>query len=694
MISRTRWFENSYSRMLVDMHISDHDPSFMRRYDPEKYVSEMKRAGVDCAMIYAVNHLGYSFFKSTVGRMHPNLDGRDIFGETVALLRKANIDIVGIWTSIVATYPTNEKPAWRMVLPGKSQPVNRTWFACPNNADYRDYSAREVAELSAYDIDGVYVDMTFWPDFCLCHTCRERWRREFNAEIPLTVDLGDPGWMAFYNRRMDWMAEYAHFVTDAAKRAKPSITVAHQFSTITFGSVKCGMDARTGRDASDYASGDIHMGRLHQRVSAKVFGAFTSAWPFEMLTPVNERLTDHQSLKAVETICCEAANILASGGAAFRIHDINPDGTLDTFVYDALAEVHARTEPFTRLCRRHFPRPYALTGVYFHDQARVDIKENGTPLVSDRGAAHNFQFKSRYTDEVAGTLEILSRHHIPARVVPPGQIGSSGVNTLVLNNCVCLTPEQAEEIRAFVRDGGLLVATGNVGLYDLSGHKFPDFQLADVLGVRWTGRATPGHHAIHEPETGYSLSHLHAPHWSSEHAWFVEATTARPLAYVAVPHFDPGDPARYASHHCNPSSVVTDSPAITFQCFGRGACLYIYSHFLALPNHAHKAYGGKLLRAHLPKENQIETCAPCCVEITWMRSTQESAWILSFVNYSEEQPPVPVSTIRVRAALPIGFAPTRARLASNNAEIPLHVADGWLELSIPGLEIMEMVELS
>lgn len=689
------WYQTSYERMLVDMHITDHDPSFLQRYDPAAYADAMQRAGVDCAMVYAVNHAGFSFFPSRTGRMHPNLHGRDIFRETVAELRKRNITPVAIWTSIVATFPTCEQPAWRVAFPdGTQQPHGRTWLACPNSPGYRDYSARELAELAAHDIDGIFIDMTFWPTICVCHTCRQRWRDEAGAEIPATIHLGDPAWMAFQNRRMDWMAEYARFVTDAVHRVRPGLTVVHQGSTITFNSVKVGMDRRTLHDHSEYATGDFHMGPLHQLASAKILGALTRSWPFELMTPVNERLNDHQCLKSVETLCCEAANTLASGGAPFRIHDINPDGTLDAFVYDTLAEVSARMRPFTEAARRHQPRPFALTGVYFEDRARVDLKENGAPVFRTTGDTSNFRFQSRYADEVSGAIRVLARHHIPCRVVAPGQLAASGVNTLLLTSCPCLRPEEARAIREFVRQGGLLVATGPVGLHDLDGATFPDSQLADVLGVRWTGRATPDNHAIHERDTGYTLSHYNAVTWSSEHAWFVEATTARALAHVAVPRFPQTKPeTRWASHHCSPSTEVTDHPAVAFNRFGAGACLYIASHLLALPGHAHQSYAAKLLRAHLPRGNGIETDAPRCVEITWLRSTREPAWLLNFVNYSAEQPPVPVGAIRVRAALPHGFTPTRARLVSSNTPLPLHTADGWLELTVPRLDILEMVEL-
>jgi len=79
------WIQHCYSRLLIDNHISEDDPSFMTCFDPQRYVDMVKKAGVEASMVYACDHNGNCYYPSQVGHMHRNLNVRDIFGETVIL---------------------------------------------------------------------------------------------------------------------------------------------------------------------------------------------------------------------------------------------------------------------------------------------------------------------------------------------------------------------------------------------------------------------------------------------------------------------------------------------------------------------------------------------------------------------------------------------------------------------------------
>ncbi len=52
------WYKRCYARLLIDNHITEHDPSFMSRFDPERYVAMVQRGGIEASMVYATCHNG------------------------------------------------------------------------------------------------------------------------------------------------------------------------------------------------------------------------------------------------------------------------------------------------------------------------------------------------------------------------------------------------------------------------------------------------------------------------------------------------------------------------------------------------------------------------------------------------------------------------------------------------------------
>ena len=62
------WYETSYRRHLLDMHINDWgDELFLSQFDPDVYVDNLVRGNVRSAMIYMQSHVGYCYFPTKTG---------------------------------------------------------------------------------------------------------------------------------------------------------------------------------------------------------------------------------------------------------------------------------------------------------------------------------------------------------------------------------------------------------------------------------------------------------------------------------------------------------------------------------------------------------------------------------------------------------------------------------------------------
>jgi hypothetical protein len=669
------WYKRCYARLLIDNHITEDDPSLMSRFDPVQYVAMVKKAGIEAAMVYATCHNGNCYYPTRVGHMHANLKGRDIFGETANLLRREGIVPVAYYTSIYHNHSAKTHPAWRITQPNGGQHGGRYWWSCPNNPEYRAFAVAQIGEVVEYDIDGIFNDMTFWPVICACASCRGQYRNLTGREIPRRIDWHSPEWVDFQRFRERSMASFAQEIT-AAIKAKREITVTHQTSTIMHGWLQ-GYTLGIA-EACDYTSGDFYGGKYQHIIGSKVLAAASKHLPYEFMTSRCVNLRDHTSMKSEAEMLAEAATTLANAGAFFFIDAINPDGTLEAEVYERLGSVSRALRPFTEAVRRHQPVIAADKAFYYSSAAYVDEGNPGDLLNPGGGKPA--------VDEMFGASIVLTRAHIPFRAITSDTEDYSGLNTIVMNNILYTTPEENERLRAFVRQGGTLIATGLTSLCRPDGTGSGDFGLADVFGVSCTpGRAKSFHYLSFVDRHWLVSAQASAP--------LVKANGAEVLATIVEPLFDPGA-EQYASIHSNPPGLATDFVGLAVHRFGQGRCLYLSSPVLALQQDAQQVFGEWLFREYAPSALVLETNAPPCVEVTINRSTTEPAYLVGLVNYQRELPNVPVRDIALRLRLPGVRQPKACTRVSDGKAVKAKSENGAIVIEVPWLDTLELIEVA
>jgi len=669
------WQERCYARLLIDNHITEDDPSFMAKFDPERYVAMVKRAGTEAAMVYATCHNGNCYYPTKVGHVHANLKGRDLYGDTVKALKREGIVPIAYYTSIYHNHSAKTHPAWRVTHPNGNQHNTRYWWSCPNNDEYTAFTIAQILEVVSYDVEGIFNDMTFWPGLCVCASCRAKFLAETGKEIPARIDWRNPEWVAFQRFRERSMASFTQKIT-AAIKAKKNITVTHQTSTITHGwmnGYSLGIAA-----ACDYTSGDFYGGKYQHILGAKILDAATKKRPYEFMTSRCVNLRDHTSMKSEAELTAEAATTLANAGAYFFIDAINPDGTLEEAVYDRLGSVAKRLFPFTEALRRHHPVLTGEKALYYSSSAYVDDNAAAELIMSPNTG-------KPAVEELTGTSIILTRAHIPFRAVTSEAPLDAGIETLVMNNILYTSPEENERVRAFVKGGGTLLATGQTSLLRPDGTGTGDFGLADVFGVSYSGKKTKGFHYLSFVDhREFVSSHTAGP--------LVEAKGAEVLARIAEPVFDPAG-EKYASIHSNPPGPVSEFAGLTVNRFGKGQCIYLSAPLLSLQQDAQQGFGTWLFRTYAPSAVVLETNAPPCVEVTVNKSTLKPAFLVSFVNWQKELPNVPVHGLTALLRLPGGARAKRLTRVSDGAKLELKTQGDALLVEVPLLETIEMVEV-
>ena len=664
-MSALHWYSTKYSRLLIDNHITDQRPEYMSRFSPEKYVRMVKLAGVEASMVYACDHNGNCYYPTKVGHQHANLHGRDIFGETTRLLRQAGIAPIAYYT---VTFHNDCARRFPHAVARSCIGIDHTGryhFTCPNQPDALAFYQAEIAEILQYDIDGIFIDMTFWPLVCCCEECQKK----FGRTIPQVIDWRNPEWVAFQRFREDSMAEFAQKLSDFVRKTKPGITVTHQFSPVLHGWF---LGQSTGiAEASDYASGDFYGSKLQQRFATKVFDAFTTNPPFEFMTSRCVTLYDHTSTKSDDELLISALTTLANGGAYFFIDAINPDGTLVEDFYRRLGAINQKLEPYRSAIERLRPRLTAKVGIYFSLECCVNQDANGTPLKAlDTESSSNMSVRrNAVCEEAMGTAELLSKLHVPYRIITERQNDLTEFQVIFLNQLAFLKAEECQKLSNFVQNGGTLIATGETSLYDELGHSTGDFSLAEVLGVHFTGQ--------YSPDVTYTGDELISAQGKVP---LVTATAnTEVLAHLTFPDFPVGDEMHYASIHSNPPGLEQSPyPAVTLHRFGRGQCLWLAAPLLRIRQFSQQNYLRRLLADYLPVFVEAENL-PASAEITLLKSQIDAQYLLCIVNAQDELPVLPLYHVRLIFHLPV--APRQILRVGNGQALPFHQrTDGTTEI--------------
>ncbi|NLF01932.1 MAG: hypothetical protein GX601_13245, partial [Anaerolineales bacterium] len=172
---------------------------------------------------------------------------------------------------------------------------------------------------------------------------------------------------------------------------------------------------------------------------------------------------------------------------------------------------------------------------------------------------------SGYRYEFLGICRALTESHRVFNLLLPDRLHSAqdlaGYELIIMPNTACMDEPLANLIREYVRGGGRLLCTWETSLCDRRGGQRDDFLLADVLGLRYSGKyPTPAFYVEREDEPTVALGQ----------ATIVTPTTAETLARLVAP--DPDYPDSLDDLIPGP---LTEHPMLTVNRFGQGVAWYV-----------------------------------------------------------------------------------------------------------------------
>ncbi|MDO5573562.1 MAG: alpha-L-fucosidase [bacterium] len=678
------WIEGNYRRNLMDMHIDDWNPEFLTKINVDEYVEALKDAGIQAAMVKGKPHTGLCYYPTKIGRMHKGLKGFDFFGTMIQKCHENDIAVIAYFTQIFDNWAYDEHPDWRVITgDGKNMreyrgkpdfKTGRYGIVCPNNQDYRAYVKACLTEMNTmYDFEGMFLDMTFWPEVCYCPSCRKRYLKETGKELPRTVDWNDPDWKEFVYIREKWMADYAEFATQCVKVIHPEVTIEHQFSRITGSWVDGSTELLT--NAVDYAGGDYYGGFLQQTFINKYYKNTSPNLPFIYHTSrCDPELVFHTTTKSEEELLLHVITALMHNGAFLLVDAINPDGSIVPEVYHGLMKkIYSETSTYEKYINGNLVHD---AFVWFATHAKYDPNENGIQVMKK-----NFQPKY-YLEGPIGAASILRENNIPFDVIGSKKIQSETAEVMIISHVASIRDEEMDDIEKYLEKGGNLYISGPIA----------NDRLQKLLGVKVTGRTAHDFTYMSPSDAGKELFDGFTdktPLTVAMHQTEIEIVDDSNLTVLATQTlpYTMTNTYEFAAIHSNPPGIYTDKPCAIQKKVGNSKIIWVAAPIEMSKPYMSRQVFRRMIQS-LAGEPSFTSNAPKFVEVLcWIKDEKT---YFGVINEQEESPIAPMYDIYIDIKMTDKKAymlPDKQVLKSETTK------DGMTRIYLPKLNVFQMLVL-
>ncbi|MHB1001321.1 MAG: family 10 glycosylhydrolase [Armatimonadota bacterium] len=451
--------------------------------DPKPWVDWIEKAGVDLWVFSAIDPLGNVNYKSKVGYPAGDFDPNFI-KDTVRMAHERDIAIISWVGPLYSTGAGLAHPEWRQVyIDDPSQPPvkpEETCWLCPNKPEVREFFKTELKEIVGdLDFDGVWFDGTVFGSMntipfraaCVCPDCIVKFKADTGFDMPKKVDFNDLAFRRFVQWRYQVMDDYMNELTDAIRSVKPNAHVAIGNYYRPGHGWDCGTYlAPQKADATASGENNIVGDRAYETTNTGFNGRMMKAvnpYSFELWRPVWDIqqgwLSDPDPVQTTLSLLVQ----FTQGGHSFCGWGGTGESAFET-LKPAFDELKKRA-------KWHGGEPVNYAAMMYSQRAR-DFSYPGGAVEYDRMAG--------------GIYQALAESHIIFDFLLDGQLTLDSLKqykVVVLPSAGCISEKEAHALKAYVEQGGHLIAMGETSLYDELGTKRDNFLLSDLYGVDFIG---------------------------------------------------------------------------------------------------------------------------------------------------------------------------------------------------------------
>lgn len=414
----------------------------------ESLMKAAAAAGARVAIFDARNQW-YTLHDGPVCRKHPGLGKRDLVAELIAAGKKRGIVFVPYLPMDCDLRAWEEHPDWRSVdFHGQQRPDSMP--RCCENSPFRAYLAEHLRDLATrYEIGGVWFDGFGISVACYCPACRDGFRRAHGRAAPESKAKDAESWSLWVAYKEEESAKVLAEFIAAAQSAKPGLPVCTNWVP--------GARASSQKWYECYWTWPTARLQLIRGDTGAAAEFYIPAFQYAPTYPVTlpEQELRDRAMTAIANGCIPDFTLTSSPA---RLKQIN-------------AELAERAD----WCINAEPVPYA--GIVFSERSQ-ELCE--TTVYKDGPCFSQY-----------GTLRALLEEKVPETCLSDYNLEHDDLSrhaVIVLPDIGIVSPAVADRLRAYVRQGGGLVASCRTSLCAGDGAEQTDFALADLFGVHFRGR--------------------------------------------------------------------------------------------------------------------------------------------------------------------------------------------------------------
>lgn len=671
---RHAWLSRRQRIYWYDQYALNDQETAFAHYDPDRIASELAHVGAEIIAVYAANQFSVAYYPSRIWPMHPNLKGRDYFGEVSSRLKAQGQKVIAYinwlesrhpeWYVVplegepekefpLASWARPDEPDWRV----QQVPGGRWRVACLNSPRRRQVVdiTREICET--YRPDGFHLDMCFNSGVCVCAYCRPTLEAICGTK-DLTHRVIAEHWREFIDWRNECSASLVGEVSAVLREL--GIFAAHN------GQNPLWLSPIYGFDRNLLPHLDLYVSEIFSDLNQ---AALTMRWHRALGKPSCELLTSTSPYHAHLSVPSSSWEVSAACAKANRCDILGPCGV--------------GAYPDTTSSQRLLANVRHGQALFMED---ADLHDTAVP-VSQVALVFSWITRKYYregrmdwSEELDGWSRVLLEEHIPYDIVIAEDVAAASdlarFDLVILPNIVHVSDAFCSAVADYVRNRGRVLATGETSLGDEHGFPRDDFALAGLFGMTRQGM----------DEGVFAMDGASEPEPASGVFQRIKTTanvTARRMST---------DPAGSVAGALDPLPLEpTEWPVIIYTTPGRGEAMYIafgLGRYYATGGlvHAHDRMAACIDRM-LPSR-QVRVKAPRWLEVTFYKQETPARVILHLANrtpLAHDMPRIhdipPMHDVELEFDLPF----PDPRISCRRAEMTVSVRDSRATVRIKTL---------